>query len=141
MNTDSDEILDLFINYLLKNSINISEKFDHVDEDNYTPLQLAIKNNNLPATRYLLKCFNKNVRQTSNHIGDNLIHLAVRYGDLTMLKYLLGEGQLIEQGNQSNLTMTPIELARSMKLHDMVKYFEEIYPQPEIDEDESSNND
>ena len=88
-----------------------------------------------------MKYFNKNVYETSSDIGDNLIHLAVRYADLTMLKYLLNEGQLIEQGNQSNLSMTPIELARSMKHDDMVEYFKEIYPQPEIDEDENSDND
>jgi len=138
LNTDSDEIFDLFINHLLKNSINIQETFDYVDKDNHTPLQLAILNNNLPATHHLLKYFNKNV---SNNFGQNLIHLAVRYGDLTMLKYLINEGQLIEQGNKTSLTMTPIELAQSMKHDDMVEYFKEIYPQPEIDEDENSDND
>jgi ankyrin repeat protein len=141
LNTNSNEILDLFIDHLLKNSINISERFDHVDKDNYTPLQLAILNNNLLATRHLLKYFDKNVCRTSDDIGDNLIHLAVRYGDLIMLKYLLDEGQLREQGNQSNLTMTPIELAKSLKHDDMVEYFKEIYPQPEIVEDENSDND
>ncbi len=141
MNTDSDSILDLFIEHLLKISINIHEKFDYIDIDNHTPLQLAIKNNNLSATRHLLKYFDKNVYGTSDDIGDTLIHIAVRYTDITMLKYLLNEGQLIQQGNQSNSSMKPIELARSMKHDDMVEYFKEIYPQPEIDEDENSDSD
>jgi ankyrin repeat protein len=141
MNTDLDEILDLLIHHLREKSINIQENFDHVDEDNRTPLQLAISNNNLPATRYFLKYCNKNVYDTNNNTGDNLIHLAVRYSDLTMLKYLLNEGNLSEQGTQTNLKMTPIELARSIKRDDMVKYLNELYPQPEFDEDESSNED
>jgi ankyrin repeat protein len=141
LHANSDEIFDLFIDYLLKKSINIQEAFDHVDEDHHTPLQLTILNNNLPATRHLLKYFNKNVCETTNHIGENLIHLAVRFGDVTMLKYLLGDEQFIEQGHQTSLTMTPIELARSLKRQDMVEYLKEIYPQPEIDEDENSNSD
>ena len=138
-NSDSDEILELFINHLLKNSIDIQEKFDNLDDESHTPLQLAISKNNLSATRHFLNYFKKNVLKTGDHSGDNLIHLAVRYGDLSMLKYLLGEGQLIAQGTQSNLTMTPIELAQSLKHNDMVEYFKDIYPEPE--DDESSEND
>jgi ankyrin repeat protein len=138
-NSDSDEILELFINYLLKNSINIQEKFDNLDEESHTPLQLAISKNNLVATRHFFKYFKKNVLKTSDHSGDNLIHLAVRYGDLSMLKYLMSEGQLIAQGTQSNLTKTPIELAQSLKHNDMVEYFKNVYPEPE--DDESSEND
>jgi len=95
LNKNSDLILNLFIDYVLKKSINIQEKFDHIDIDNYTPLQLAIKNNNLPATRHFLKYFDKNIYKKSN---DNLIYLAVRYADITMLKYLINEGQLNQQG-------------------------------------------
>jgi len=141
LNTDSDTILDLLIEHLLKNSINIQEKFAHADIDYYTPLQLAIKTNNMTATPHLLKYFDKNVYGTSDDVGDTLIHIAVRYTDITMLKYLLNEGQLTEQGNRSNSLMKPIELAQSMKHDDMVEYFKEIYPQPEIDEDENSEND
>ncbi len=86
----------MFIDYLLKKSINIQKKFDHVDINNHTPLQLAIKNNNLSATRHLLKYFDKSVYGTSEDIGDTLIHIAVSYTDITMLKYLLNEEQLIQ---------------------------------------------
>jgi ankyrin repeat protein len=141
MNTNTDDILDLLIKHLLKNSINIQEKFDHADQDNHTPLQLAISHNNLSATRRLLKYSNDDVCETGDETGDNLVHLAVRFGDLTMLKYLIEEGKLVEQGNQSNLTMLPIELARAMKRDDMLEYLNEIYPQHETDEDESSEND
>jgi ankyrin repeat protein len=138
LTTNSDEILNLIIDYLLKKSIDIFKKFDQMDDDNYTPLQLAVLNNNLPVIRRLLKYFDKN---KSNHTGENLIHLAVRHGDLTILKYLLNEGQLIEQGNRTSLTMTPIELAQSLNHTDMVNYLKELYPQPEINEDENSDND
>jgi len=117
------------------------KKFDYVDKDNYTPLQLAVSNRNLSIIDQFLKYFNNNIRDTSNHIGDNLIHLAVRSGNITMLKYLLDEKLLIEQGNQSNTTMTPIELARSIKHDDMVEYLEKIYSQPIINEEESSDSD
>ncbi|CAF0934854.1 unnamed protein product [Adineta steineri] len=141
MNKDAEQICDLLIEDLVKKSINIEEKFGNVDEDNHTPLELSIINDNLPITRYLLKYFNKNLCQTTDDTGDNLIHLAVRHSDLAMLKYLLNEGELKEHGNQTNLTMTPIELAQSLKHDDMVKYLNEIYPQAEFHEDESSDDD
>ena len=81
-------MLSLIINHLLEKSVDITAKFDHGDEDNHTPLQLAIQNNNLPATRHLLKYFDKNIRETLNHNNENLIHLAVQHCDLPMLKYL-----------------------------------------------------
>ncbi|CAF0849512.1 unnamed protein product [Rotaria sordida] len=141
MNINSEEIFDLLIEHLIKNSINISEKFDHVDDDNHTPLQLAIISNNLSVTRHFLKHFNKTVCKTNDYTGDNLIHLAVRYSNLTMLKLLLDDEKLIVQGVQSNLTRTPLELARLMKHNDMVEYFNEIYSQPEVDENDSSEDD
>ncbi|CAF4499213.1 unnamed protein product, partial [Rotaria sp. Silwood2] len=141
MNTNSQEILDLLIEHLLKKSINISEKFDYVDDDNHTPLQLSIIKSNIPATRYFLKHFSKTVCATNDYTGDNLIHLAVRYSNLTMLKLLLNDEKLIEQGTQSNLKMTPLELARSMEHTDMVDYFNEIYCQSEVDENDSSEDD
>ncbi|CAF0934836.1 unnamed protein product [Adineta steineri] len=141
LNKDAEEICDLLIEYLMKKSINIEEKFGNVDEDNRTPLELSIINDNLPITRYLLKHFDKNVCQTTDDTGDNLIHLAVRHSNLAMLNYLLNEGELKKHGNQTNLTMTPIELAQSLKHDDMVKYLNEIYPQPDFHEDESSDDD
>ncbi|CAF3462000.1 unnamed protein product [Rotaria sp. Silwood1] len=140
MNVNSQDILDLVVEHLVKKSINISEKFDHVDDDYHTPLQLAIIKSNLSATRQFLKHFNKTVCDNNNNRGDNLIHLAVRYSDLAMLKLLLDDGKLMEQGTQSNLTMTPLELARSMKRNDMIEYFNEIYCQPEVDENDSSED-
>lgn len=137
LNANSNEILDLIINHLLKKSIDISKKFDQMDEDNHTPLQLAVISNNLSATRHFLKYFDKNVL---NHMDENVIHLAVRHGDLTMLKYLINEGQLIEQGNRTSLVMTPMELAQSSNHIDMVNYLKELYPQPEINEDENSDS-
>jgi ankyrin repeat protein len=86
LNTDSDEILNLFINHLLKNLINISEKFDHVDENNQTPLQLAIKNNNLPARHLISKYFHNDIHDTIDHITDAVIQLTVFYDDLTKVK-------------------------------------------------------
>jgi ankyrin repeat protein len=57
LNMNSDEILSLLIDHLLKKSINIQETFDYVDKDNHTPLQLATLKNNLSAIRYLSKYF------------------------------------------------------------------------------------
>lgn len=68
--------------------------------------------------------------------GDNLIHLAVRNHDLIMVKYLIEEVKLIEQINQFNLSMTPIELAKSLKQDDIAEYLKQKYPQPEINDDD-----
>lgn len=130
-NTNSIEILDFFIDYLLKKAVDIGKEFDHADDDNHTPLQLAIRHNHLPMARYFLKYFNKNVSMKSDRVQDNLIHLSIRYADLTMLKYLIDEGQMVEQGNQTNASMTPIELAQSLNRDDMIDYLKTIYPQAE----------
>lgn len=130
-NTNSIEILDFFIDYLLKKSIDIAKEFDHVDEDNHTPLQSAIRHNHLPMVQHFLKYFNKNVSTISDGVQDNLIHLSIRYSDVTMLKYLIDEGQMIEQGNQTNSSMTPIELAQSLNCIEMVEYLKTIYLQTE----------
>ncbi len=61
LHANSDEIFDLFIDYLLKKSIDIRKTFDHVDEDYHTPLQLAILNNNLPAMLHLLRYFHNDL--------------------------------------------------------------------------------
>ncbi len=137
----SSEILDLIINDLLQKSIPIQEKFDQVNHDGYTPLQLSISKNNLLVTKYFLKYFNTNVHETKNLTGDNLLHLAVRYGDLEMIKYLIEEGKLIQQGNQCNLTMTPSELAQSLKRQDIMEYLNEKYPREQLEEDSSSSSD
>ncbi|CAF3636284.1 unnamed protein product [Rotaria sordida] len=134
------EILDLLINYLHEKLISIKEKFDHFNQDYQTPLQIAISKNNLLLTKSLLQYSNTNIHEIKNRTGDNLIHLAVRYGDLAMIKYLIEDGKLIKQGNQSNLTMTPTELAQSLKHDDILKYLNEIYPQEEIDDDSSSDD-
>jgi ankyrin repeat protein len=140
-NSTSTEILDLFIKHLLKNSINIQQKFDHVNQDHQTPLQLSIYKNNLLVTKLLSQHFKTNVYETYKTTGDNLIHLAVRYGDLTMVKYLIEDGQLFEEGDKSNISMKPIELALSLKRNDIYEYLNEKYPPLEINEDDSSSND
>jgi len=135
------ETIDFLIDHLLKNSIDIRQKFDNFNQDHWTPLQLAIFKNNFLATKSFLKHFQTNIHETKNLTGDNLLHLAVRYGDLTMVQYLIENGQLIEQVKQSNLQMTPSQLAQSLQRNDMVKYFNEIYPQQEIDENDTSDDD
>ena len=141
LNSYSLQTIELFIDHLLKNSTANRQKFDQFNQDHWTPLQLAIYKNNLPVTKYFLKYFRTDIHETKNLTGDNLIHLAVRHGDLTMVKYLIEDGQLIDQGGQSNLKMTPSELAQSLHRNDMIEYFKEIYPQKEIEEDESSDDD
>ncbi|CAM2705369.1 unnamed protein product [Rotaria socialis] len=134
----SSEIPDLLIQYLLDKSIPIQAKFDQCNQNHQTPLQLAICEKNLSVTKSIFKHFNTNVHQTKDLTGDNLVHLAVRKGDLTTVKYLIEEGKLLDQGNQSNLTMSPIELAKSLKHDDIVKYLNEKY---EIDADDADDDD
>ncbi len=133
------ETIDLLIDHLTKNSINISEKFDCVNRDNLKPLQLAICKNNLLATKSFLKHFPTNIHEPKT--GDNLLHLAVRYSDLPMVKYLIKTGGLIQQVKQSNMQMTPKELAESLQQRDIVEYFNKILPPQEIDENDTSDDD
>lgn len=131
----STEILDLLLNYFTENSVPIQQKFDLVNRDNQTPLQLAISKNKLSFTKSLLKYSNTNVCKTHDRTGDNLIHLAVRHADLTMVKYLIEDGKLVQQANQSNFSMTPRALAEWLQRHDIMIYLSEF------DEDEDSSDD
>ncbi|UJR25793.1 hypothetical protein I4U23_007143 [Adineta vaga] len=137
----STEIIDLIVDYCLKKSFSIQEKFDHPNQDHRTPLQLSISKNNLLVTKNILKYFKNNVQELKNQTGDNLIHLAVRYSDLEMIKYLIEDGKLDQIGNQSNLTMTPMELAQSLHLDDITEYLQTIYPLQHISDDTSSSDD
>ena len=138
-NACSSEILDWIIDYLLEKSIDIDKKFDHNDADHYTPLQLAIFHNNLSMIRVFLKYFNTNVSQTSGDIQDNLVHLCIRYGELPLLKYLLEEGQMIEQSQQSNSLMTPLELAQSINRVDMAEYLAAVDLQAQMNKKKTSD--
>lgn len=141
LNSISIETIQWIINYLRENSIDIIDKFDRFNSDHWTPLQLSIRQNNLPATRHFLPYFKTNICETKMSTGDNLVHLAVRYADLIMVKYLIEDGHLIQQGKLSNLNVTPLELARSLQRNDIVEYFEEKYPQEEIEDDEEEEED
>jgi ankyrin repeat protein len=142
LNSSLQQIFDLLINYLLEKNIPIQQKFDQSNQDHQTPLQLAVYKNNLMATKSLLKYFNTNICETVNRTGDNLIHLAVRHCDLAMVKYLIEDGKLTQQGNQSNLSMTPVELARSLKRNDdVIEYLNEKYSLDIIDQDDNSDDD
>ena len=140
LNSSSQETFDLLINYLLEKNISIEQKFDRPNQNHQTPLQLAVYKNNLPATKSLLKHFNANICDTQNLTGDNLIHLAIRYGDLAMIKYLIEDGQLIQQGNQSNLKMTPFELAKSLKCNDIIEYLKKKYSLDVFDDDDDDDD-
>jgi ankyrin repeat protein len=141
LNSSSQETFDLLINYLLEKNISIQQKFDQLNQDHQTPLQLAVYKNNLPATKSLFKHFNDNICDTGNGTGDNLIHLAIRYGDLTMIKYLIEDGELIQQGNQSNLKMTPFELSQSLKCNDIIEYLKKKYSLDVFDDDDDDDDD
>lgn len=57
-----------------------------------------------------------------------------------MVKYLIEEGKLLQEGNQNNLNMTPKELAQSLQRQDIVEYLNEKYPQTQINADSSSSS-
>lgn len=136
LNSISSETIQWLFDHFHKHSINIVQTFDRANDDHWTPLQLAIRENNLPVTKHFLPHFRTDVYETKNSTGDNLIHLAVRYGDLNLVKYLIEDGELIEQGRFSNLNMNPVELARSLQHDDMIEYFERIYPEQDSEEDD-----
>ena len=81
-NVDSDEILKLLIDHLLNQSINIQEKFNNLDDENHTPLQLAISNNNLSATDHLSKYFDNHIYATNNQPNDDFIQRTTIDDDL-----------------------------------------------------------
>ena len=127
-----EEMFDEFVDYCKRKSINMQEKFDKVEKTNWGLLDSAIVHNNLWGVRALLPGFDKDVCKSN---GDNLIHLAVRYGDLELLKCLLDNAGLKKQGNERSESMTPTELAESLKHDEMVKYLKKIYPANKTDAD------
>ena len=139
--TTSVEILDSMIDYLLGKSFPIQETFDHRNHESRTPLQLSVAKNNLLVTKKILQYSNTSIYEVQNHIGDNLLHLAVRFGDLDMVEYLIEDGELGQLLNHSNLAMTPIELAQSLHREDITTYLRKIYPPQQISGDSSSSSD
>lgn len=141
------ELLDLVLTKLSNTEFVIQEKLDRCNGQGYTPLQLAIRHNNLAAVQRLIKCFRTDTCYHQDHSQDNLLHLAVRHGDLSLVKYLIEEAHLSELGEESNLTMTPVKLAESLEKEDVIDYFRHCYPhhflvhENESDESDSDNTD
>lgn len=133
MQPSSEPILNLLIDYCLGKAIDIGKTFDTVDEDGYTPLQLSIMHNNLPAVRMLLNHCDKTAVKMYDGHRENLVHLAVRYGNVAMLEHLLHVDELSNQDTGANSSITPIELARSIKRKEMVEYLSRILPPSEFD--------
>ncbi|CAF1295150.1 unnamed protein product [Adineta ricciae] len=126
------EMFDVFAEYCERKSINMHEKFDKVEKTNRRLLKLAIMHNNLWAVRALLPGFDKDVCKSND---DNLIHLAVRYGDLELLKCLLDNEELKKQGNERSGSVTATELAESLKHDETVKYLKKVYSSCKTDTD------
>lgn len=141
LNSISLDMMKLLYNYLTKDSINIQEHFDKMNQDKLRPIQLSITKNNLSITKIFCKFFDKNIYQTKDYTGDNLIHLAIKYADLNMIKYLIEDENLFEQGKECNFKMKPIDLAKSLKRQDIIEYLQKIYPQDNIEENQSSDDD
>ena len=133
--------LDLVINYLRDRKISIRDTFDRPNKDHQTPLQVGVAQKNLAAVQRLLADFQTNVYETHGGTGDNLVHLAVRGGHREMVEYLIEDGGLVRQGGESNLTMTPVQLARSLKYDDIVEYLLGKYPETDVLDEDSSDDD
>jgi ankyrin repeat protein len=141
-NTDSCEVLDELLEKLREAGIPTQQHFDQENDDHLTPLQCAIRRNNVSLTERFLKYFRTNIIETHNYTGDNLLHLAVRHADLKMVKCLIEQGKLIQCVNQSNLTETPMEMARSMENFDILEYFvQQCIPDDTSDDEDSDDTD
>ncbi|UJR23122.1 hypothetical protein I4U23_026143 [Adineta vaga] len=135
-NKDSKEMLDVLIDYFDKEAIDIKGRFDKVDNNDNTPLQLAIINNNLSATQVLLKFANKTV---CNRNGDDLIQLATRYGDSQLCECLLVDEDLKKQTNETNSKLPPIESAQPTERDGTVEHLNKLYTKLEIRTGENSD--
>lgn len=135
------EIFNLLIRYFEQNKISIQNTFDRPNKDQFTPLQLTVLKNNQIIMKLYLKHFRRDICRTKDLTGDNLVHLAVRYGDLDMIKYLVENEDFNQLANQSNFKSTPKQLAQLLKRDDIVEYFEEKYPEPIVKDTDNSSDD
>jgi ankyrin repeat protein len=56
-----------------------------------------------------------------DHNGFNAVHKAVPYGHINVIEYLMAEGMSINAKNDMD-GMTPLSLAASYQVHDMVRF-------------------
>jgi len=141
LHSKSLEIFNLLIRYFEQNKISIQNTFDRPNKDQFTPLQLTVLKNNQIIMKLYLKHFRRDICRTKDLTGDNLVHLAVRYGDLDMIKYLVENEDFNQLANQSNFKSTPKQLAQLLKRDDIVEYFEEKYPEPIVKDTDNSSDD
>ena len=140
-NSAAQGTLDLVMRHLREQKISIRDRFDRPNDDHQTPLQVGVAQNNLAGVQRLLEEFRTSIYETHNGTGDNLVHLAVRGGHREMVESLIEDGGLMRHGGESNLNMTPVQLARSLKYDDIVKYLLEKYPEPDLVDEDSSDDD
>ncbi|CAF1167123.1 unnamed protein product [Didymodactylos carnosus] len=142
-NDKSYETIEFILNYLNEKSINICEIFNKENIDQFTPLQLAVQNNNLQCVKLFISNGNFDVNVYDKLTGDNLIHMAIRNDDnLSMIKYLIDDIHL--NGEKVNYIMTPCELAKSLNRMTIYDYLKEKYSDIDLlseDSDDSSDED
>ncbi|CAF1572106.1 unnamed protein product, partial [Didymodactylos carnosus] len=134
----TNETIECLLNYLNTKSINIQEKFDNKNNDELTPIQLLIKNNNFDGVKMLIKLGKFTFDVNEGATGDSLIHLAVRNNSLITVQYLIDELKL--DGCMSNHQMKPYDLARSLNHQDICDYLNAKYP-PHIETDSGGDSD
>ncbi|KAJ4865496.1 ankyrin repeats (3 copies) domain-containing protein [Trichoderma breve] len=96
---------------------------DTQDEDGYTPLAIAVREENSSVARYLVKR-GANVNIFGPKFG-SILHLAVEIGDLSLVKFLVDAGadrEAVDPKYGKSLLYTALDIRDDWKLRRMVKY-------------------
>ena len=87
-------------------------EIDTTDEDGYTPLMHAAAIGHLDLVRYLIEN-GANANQQDEHRGDTALMLAVRYGQIDVVEWLVctdsADVELVNVDGENVLTIEPIE--------------------------------
>ncbi|KAL6790887.1 putative ankyrin repeat protein [Trichoderma sp. SZMC 28012] len=96
---------------------------DTQDEDGYTPLAIAVREENESVARYLVER-GANVNIFSPKFG-SILHMAVENGDLNLVKFLVDAGadrEAVDPKYGRSLVYTALYIRDHRKLWSMVKY-------------------
>ncbi|CAF1570086.1 unnamed protein product, partial [Didymodactylos carnosus] len=135
---NSNKTIEFILNCLNDKSINIKQKFDQPNGNGKTPLQLSVEHSNFESTKMLIEIGHFNTNVTDEKNGDSLVHLAVRTGDLSMVKYFINDVKL--DGQLSNLRMTPCDLAKTLNQETIYDFLNEKYPLQPLSSSDSEQN-
>ena len=139
LKTDDTGMFDLLWPIHLDQKLTFDDYLKVKNNQSQTPWHCAIIANNLSIIKSFAEHSNSDSCLRDKMTGDNLVHTAVRHANLDIVRFLVESEKFQKLANQSNLRMTPTQLAEQLDRTEIFEYLNAKFPPMEMFENDQSN--